>query len=330
MREFTVAAGEAGQRLDKYLKRLLPAAEPSFLYRMLRKKNITRNGAKADGAEHVEEGDVIRLFFSEETFFKFAGQTGEASQKAADDLAAYEKARKRLFGMRIVFETEDVCVLYKPAGILSQKAGAADLTANEWFVGTLLAAGKVTERSLSSFTPSVANRLDRNTEGLLLAGKTLKGSRLLSRCLRERTIQKNYQMAVCGVLEHEGLVESYLVKDEKTNTVRLFTAPREGAVPIRTRLTKGPVSKSGKYSLVEADLITGKTHQLRAQLAFLGHPILGDPKYGDAGANRALHLPRQLLVCSRVVFPVLPEEPSLSGRTVEIPLPSAYARVLGE
>ena len=137
-------------------------------------------------------------------------------------------------------------------------------------------------------------------------------------------------MAVCGVLEHEGLVESYLVKDEKTNTVRLFAAPREGAVPIRTRLTKGPVSKSGKYSLVEADLITGKTHQLRAQLAFLGHPILGDPKYGDAGANRALHLPRQLLVCSRVVFPVLPEEPSLSGRTVEIPLPSAYARVLGE
>ncbi|MGN1022018.1 MAG: RluA family pseudouridine synthase [Lachnospiraceae bacterium] len=330
MREFTVAAGEAGQRLDKYLKRLLPAAEPSFLYRMLRKKNITRNGAKADGAEHVEEGDVIRLFFSEETFLKFAGEVGGETGEAKENLASYERARESLAGMRIVFETEDVCVLYKPAGILSQKAGAADLSANEWFVGTLLASGKVTARSLAGFTPSVANRLDRNTEGLLLAGKTLKGSRLLSRCLRERTIQKNYQMAVCGVLEKEGLVESYLVKDEKTNTVRLFSSPREGTVPIRTKLSRGPVSKSGKYSLVEADLITGKTHQLRAQLAFLGHPILGDPKYGNAGENRALHLTRQLLICSRVVFPDLPEEPSLSGRVVEIPLPSVYTRVLGE
>lgn len=328
MREFSVPAESAGQRLEKYLKRLLPNAQSSFLFKMLRKKNITLNGKRADGSEHVEAGDVVRLFFSDETYEKFAGHSEEDRSVQGERAREYRRAYETLQGIRIVFETGDAAVLCKRAGLLSQKAREGDLTANEWFVGYLLARGEISEDALTSFTPSVANRLDRNTEGLVLAGKTLRGSRMLSQCLRERTIGKYYEMIVQGTLEREGLVTAYLQKDEKTNTVKISRTRSEGASLIKTRLTTERVSKDGKRSLVGAELITGKTHQLRAQLSFLGHPILGDPKYGDPEENRKFHLTRQLLVCSRVVFPELPDFPELSGRTVQIPLPERYERVL--
>lgn len=328
MREFTIPAESAGQKLEKYLRRLLPNAQPSFLFKMLRKKNITLNGKRADGSEHVEAGDVVRLFFSEETFAKFAGMTAKDHRAQEEKAQEYRRAYETLRGIRVVFETKDAAVLYKPAGILSQKAREGDLSANEWFVGYLLAKGEVSGNALPAFTPSIANRLDRNTEGLVLAGKTLQGSRLLAECLRERTIGKYYEMVVQGVPEREGLFEAYLLKDERTNSVRISKTGSEGGARIRTRLETERVSEDGERALVQAELITGKTHQLRAQLSFLGHPILGDPKYGDQENNRALHLSRQLLVCSRVVFPLLPGFPELSGKTVAIPLPARFERVL--
>ena len=141
MREFSVPAESAGQRLEKYLKRLLPNAQSSFLFKMLRKKNITLNGKRADGSEHVEAGDVVRLFFSDETYEKFAGHSEEDRSAQGERAREYRRAYETLQGIRIVFETGDAAVLCKRAGLLSQKAREGDLTANEWFVGYLLARG---------------------------------------------------------------------------------------------------------------------------------------------------------------------------------------------
>lgn len=327
MKEMTVQAGEAGQRLEKYIRRILPNAGTSFLYRMLRKKNITLNGKKADGTEHVAAGDVVRFFFSDETFDKFAEKSTEQDEK----VQGYRKAYDALSGIRVIFETEDVCVLDKPAGMLSQKAAADDLSVNEWFVGYLLHAGKIRAESLSSFTPSVANRLDRNTEGLLLAGKTLRGSRLLAQLLRERRIGKYYSMVIWGTLPGPCRRSAYLIKDEKTNTVRILQEKVTGASRIETAFTPLRTGRNGTCSLVRAELVTGKTHQLRAQLADMGHPIVGDPKYGDASRDASiagLHIRRQLLICSEVVFPELPDYPELSGKEIRVPLPGIYERVL--
>ena len=186
-----IAKSDAGQRLDKYLKRQLRDAQNGFLYKMLRKKNIVLNGKKATGSELVCENDEVTLFLSDETYAKFGG-VPKASGKTAVDVTPYQEAYFKLKGMEIVFENDDVLVVNKPAGILSQKADAADLSANEWLIGYLLKAGFLSRESLQTFKPSVCNRLDRNTSGLLVCGKTLAGSRYLSSIVRDKSLQKYY------------------------------------------------------------------------------------------------------------------------------------------
>ena len=180
MREFQINSNEAGQRFDKYLKKLLVGAPNSFVYKMLRKKNITLNGKKADGTEKLIGGDVVKLFLSDETFEKFTGKEEVA--------AAYEHL-KGLRALPVVYEDEDVLIVNKPSGMLSQKAKPTDVSANEHIISYLIEKGELTEEMMRTFKPSVSNRLDRNTSGLLVAGKTLKGLQEMSQALKERTVQ---------------------------------------------------------------------------------------------------------------------------------------------
>ena len=181
MKEFTITKNEAAQRLDKYLKKLLPEASSGFIYKMLRKKNITWNGKKAAGSEKLAAGDCIRLYLADETFDKFSAYRPQST-------AGADGTR-----LDVIYEDEDILLINKPCGMLSQKAKPSDVSANEYLIAYLLASGAVTEESLRTFHPSVCNRLDRNTSGILTAGKSLKGLQELSAALKERTVNKYYR-----------------------------------------------------------------------------------------------------------------------------------------
>lgn len=335
MQQFMIKKNEAGQRLDKFLHKYLKEASGSFLYKMLRKKNITLNDKKAEGKEKLEEGDCIRFYFSEETFLKFKGEGKESSGEKSDISRAepsreYQKAFHTLNGIEIIEENQDIILLNKPAGVLSQKAQAGDLSLNEWLIGYLLERKEITIKQLETFKPSVCNRLDRNTSGLVVCGKSLPGSQKMSQLLRERSVHKYYRTFVKGDLTRTAHVKGYLCKDGVRNKVlfKLSLSPADrGFEQVETRYT--PLTRyDGRMTYLEVELITGKPHQIRAHLAHLGHPILGDSKYGDGSFNhsfRPLKLQWQLLHAYRLEMPRLEADfEELSGKIYVAPEPGIF------
>ena len=306
MQEIQIGSNQAGQRLDKFLHKCLPEAGSSFLYKMLRKKNIVLNGKKAEGAEILRQGDVVRMFFAEETYLKFAGAAGEAKNDG-DINDHYLQAYRTLKGIAVIYEDQELVILNKPAGILTQKAKSTDLSLNEWLIGYLLETGGVDAGELRTFKPSVCNRLDRNTSGLVLCGKTLAGSQYLSELLRTREIAKFYRTICVGELREELCLEGSLHKDVNSNKVRLVER-RSGQ---DARLIVRPLDCAGGFTLLDVELLTGKTHQIRAQLADAGHHLIGDYKYGNRTVNDRLKarygLEYQLLHACRVILPDVSE-----------------------
>lgn len=327
MHQMTIKSEDAGQRLDKYLRKYLKEAQSSFLYRMLRKKNITLNAKKADGSEKLQEGDVVTLFFSEETLEKFRGDIRSQELLLAKEAkAAYQK----LGSLEILFENEHILLVNKPAGVLSQKASPQDISLNEWLIGYLLSEKKRSIDSLGSFHPSICNRLDRNTSGIVICGKSLYGSQQMSKVLKERILHKYYLLYVEGQMHGERQIEGYLSKDEKTNKVSISDQPLKDSSRIVTAYK--PLKVHRDVTLVEVELITGKTHQIRAHLASIGFPLVGDPKYGNRLLNekrkRQYGISHQLLHAYRVVFPELSEKlTDVSGLEIKAPLPELF-RVL--
>ncbi|MCR5715433.1 MAG: RluA family pseudouridine synthase [Lachnospiraceae bacterium] len=318
---FSITRADAGQRLDKYLKRILPEANSSFIFKMLRKKNIELNHHKAEGKELLQEGDEVLLFFSDETYAKFA--------KAPKPLPLneYQKAHTILRGINVLYLDADVCILEKPAGILSQKSKPQDLSANEWLIGELLSREKITADSLSHFKPSVCNRLDRNTSGLLLCGISLPGSRVLSELLQDRSLQKYYLTYVQGRISKEMTLDGYLRKDEIQNKVQISTKAVKDAARIQTAYQPIAYHPAQDVTLLKVHLITGKTHQIRAHLSSIGHPLIGDVKYG--GPLLPGWPKHQLLHAYQVIFPELETLPALSGKEV-ISMPSGVMKQQGE
>lgn len=319
MREFQIHSNEAGQRLDKYLKKLLCNAPGSFVYKMMRKKNIVLNGKKTAGAEQLKEGDRVTLFLSDETFLKFSG--GEQS------FSEYEKLKKLSVQLSVVYEDPDVIIINKPAGMLSQKAKESDLSANEYILAYLIGENVLTEEMMRTFKPSVCNRLDRNTSGLLIAGKTLKGLQEMSNALKMRTVKKYYRCIVRGEIKEEAYVKGWLWKDSKTNRVTVSELRPNGQQSARASMLAReieteyrPVLVKNGYTELEVHLITGRSHQIRAHLAYLGHPIVGDEKYGDRSINgqfrKRFGISSQLLHAYRMEFE--------DGRTVTAPCPAEF------
>ena len=294
MQELHVTENEAGQRLDKLLAKFLNQAPKSFLYKMMRKKNIVLNGKKCTGNEKLKQGDSIKLFFSDETIEKFSAGTYAIPKK------------EKINMLPIIYEDEQVLLMNKPVGVLSQKAKDSDVSAVEILINYLMETNQLSKEQFRTFHPSICNRLDRNTSGILVAGKTLPALQEMNRFFKERTIAKYYRCLVKGrVIKNEEYIKGYLVKDQKTNKVSITKKKTEEGVPIETEYCV--IQSNDEVSLLEVHLITGKTHQIRAHLASIGHPIIGDYKYGDKQINemyrQAYGLKSQLLHAYRLEMP---------------------------
>ena len=317
MRELTVKAGESGQRLDKYLAKYLKEAPKSFLYKMLRKKNITLNGRKADGSEKLQAEDCVRLFLAEETLEKFMGTQTEAHTCSLD----------------VIYEDDHVLFINKPVGMLSQKADKKDISLVEYLTGYLLEKGALTREDLLTFHPSVCNRLDRNTSGIVAAGKTMAGLQTLSGAFKDRSLHKYYLALAAGRVEHPSYIKGYLWKNERTNKVTVTREPKKDALPIETRMRPLSYSGTGDCTLLEVELLTGRTLQIRSHLASIGHPIIGDAKYGSREVNEAYRkkyrVTSQLLHAWRIEMPSFEGELSyLSGLKLTAELPALFKKVI--
>ena len=292
MREIIINNNEAGQRFDKFLGKYLSEASMGFLFKMLRKKNITLNGKKATGKEKLNVGDSVKLFLAEETIEKFTGKV---------NVQLYDTK------LNIIYEDDNILLINKPCGMLSQKASDKDVSVVEHLISYLIKSNQLNENDLKTFHPSVCNRLDRNTSGLIAAGKSLKGLQELSRMFKDRSMEKYYLCIVSGIVTKPEKIKGYLYKDEKTNKVTILKDEIEGSSYIETHYR--PVKTGDNVTLLEVLLVTGKTHQIRAHLASTGHPLIGDTKYGSRKVNDLFKekygLKNHLLHSYRIVFPEL-------------------------
>ncbi len=319
MREVPISANDAGQRLDRFLKKYLCNAPLSLVYKAVR-KDVKVNGKRAKEDTVLSEGDVLQIYLPE------------------DDLEALTKkkrvsAAKRQF--TIAYEDENVLVVCKPFGLLvhGDALEKKDTLANQ-AVDYLIEKGDYVPRLEKSFVPSPVHRLDRNTTGLVVFGKNAAALRTLSAALAQDSgFTKIYHTIVCGEMKQALHLKNRLVKDESANKVRVLP---EGAADGRYIETiVRPLYAANGFTLVEVELVTGRSHQIRAHLKYAGHPLIGDVKYGDRRVNRTISqrtgLTTQLLHAGRLVFTGLPEPLDyLNGKEAKAPLPPQWSFIQKE
>ena len=269
MKEIRITKNEENQRLDKFLLKYMNKASKGFLYKMLRKKRIKYNGGRAEGSELLKAGDTLQLYLAEETISSFMEEKTVAEAK-------------RHFA--IVYEDDDILVVSKPAGLLTHPEKSSDKdTLIDQILYYLYQKGQYLPEADSSFTPALCNRLDRNTSGIVIAGKTLKGVQAVNETIRSHKLDKYYLTLVAGEIREAGEITAYLTKDEEKNQVRI--SKREGSGK-KTMTKYRPLACAKGYTLLEIHLITGKTHQIRAHMQSMGHPVVGDRKYGSEHSNQ--------------------------------------------
>ena len=284
-----IGKNEQKQRLDKFLRKYLGNASLSYIYKAIR-KDVKVNGRRAKEDTMLELGDVITLYISDE------------------ELSALTRTRrstrvKRQF--KVAYEDDNIIVVEKPFGLLTHgdKTEKKNHLANQ-VVDYLIEKGDYNPRLERTFTPASVNRLDRNTTGLVLFGKTGEALQTLNRMIREKDkVNKYYMTIVKGRVKGELHLRDRMVKDERTNKVRVLSMDEEGR-DMETIVR--PIETGRDFTLVEVELITGRTHQIRAHLAKAGHPVIGDVKYGDRKVNemvrRRFNLNTQLLHAYKLTF----------------------------
>ncbi|MCH5199041.1 MAG: RluA family pseudouridine synthase [Oscillospiraceae bacterium] len=288
MKEFTITKNDAGQRVDKFILKSVPLLPKSLMYKYIRLKRIKLNGKRTDIAARLSENDVLQMYINDEFFEK------------SDENFSFLKAGKNL---DIIYEDENIMLLDKKVGLLSHPDDTE-------YVDTLITRvqrylyekGEYDPKNEAYFAPALVNRIDRNTGGIVIAAKNAVSLRILNEKLKNREINKFYLCVLIGKPPKESdTVTAYAVKDEKKNKVAVFSSPVPGG---KTMVTKYRVLKSEKgLSLAEVELLTGRTHQIRAHMAFIGCPLLGDGKYGTNEQNaRFGGYKKQFLYSYKTVF----------------------------
>ena len=288
MKEIQIRKNDAGQRLDRFVGKAVPLLPESLLQKYIRLKRIKRNGKGAKRDVRLVEGDVLQLYINDEFF-----------ERPTEENAWLKIATPRL---DIVYEDENILLADKKPGVLCHSAG-------EWSWDTLISniqaylrqSGEWDPKAENAFTPALCNRIDRNTGGIVIAAKNAEALRILNDKIRDREIAKYYLCIALGRVEPpKGRIECFLRKDEKSNTVRVYHRPvPDGRSAITLYQT---LQTRGELSLLEVELLTGRTHQIRASMGDLGHPLLGDGKYGVGSVNRKYGETHQALYSYRLRF----------------------------
>ena len=301
MKQVTISKNDGGQRFDRFLRKYLENAPLSVIQKNIRKKNFKINDVRAKADMFVAEGDVISMYISDEAYEKWVRKT---DFKPSD------------FDLDIVYEDENIIIIDKKAGILTHAVNKEDYGNNlvDQMLSYLYKSLKVNPRD-NTFTPAVVNRLDRNTAGLVIGAKNAKALRALNKAVREQNIDKFYLTLVKGKVDHDFTIDTSISKNKSRNKVKANKAGDRIITHFR------PLETNGKYSLVECELITGKTHQIRFSLKKNASPIVGDRKYGDPNTNKFVgkkfHIENQVLLAYKIRFGQVEGFAYLEGKEFE-------------
>ncbi|GKX28899.1 pseudouridine synthase [Vallitalea longa] len=288
MKEITISKYESNQRVDKYLLKYLNKASKSFLYKMLRKKRIKLNKKRIVGNEILKENDIIQIYMSDETIQKFS----------------ITNINKNIsISHKIVYEDDNILICDKPVGLLSQPNDNTSISLVDEITTYLYKKGDYDPEVTKGYRPGICNRLDRNTSGLVIAGKNMKSLQELNKLIAESKLDKHYMCIVSGLITATNTIEGYLDKDTINNKVTISTDSGKGSY-IKTIYKPLKIGKD--YTLLDVKIITGKSHQIRAHLSSIGHPIIGDYKYGNRKINdifkKKFKLTHQLLHAYKITF----------------------------
>ena len=288
MREMTIGKNDAGQRLDRFLSKALPLLPPALAQKYIRIKRVKVNGGRAQRDQRLREGDVLQLYINDEFF----------------DKPSEENMFLTLFKPRltVVYEDEHILLADKPQGLVVHADETEKVnTLINHIQAYLYQKREWNPRWENAFTPALCNRIDRNTGGIVIAAKDAETLRILNEKIRSRELDKRYLCVTVGrPKQPEGRVECFLLKDEQKKQVSVYHRPVPGGKTAVTRYRT--LETRGELSLLEVELLTGRTHQIRATMADLGCPLLGDGKYGDGRANRRYGETRQALYSYRLTF----------------------------
>lgn len=313
MKEIIITENESNQRLDRFLSKLMPQAPKGFLQKMLRKKRIKLNGQKSEPNTIITPDDKLQIYFSEETILGF-----RQSDKNEINIT------KRNAPLDVLFEDENLLVLNKPVELLTQPDKTSEVSLIDLAVLYLTQKGDYKPSENLTFTPACANRLDKNTTGIVLIPKNFPTLQTVNKAIREDATLKVYFAMVLGEPPENGEIVGYLKKDAATNTIS-FSEKQTSDKDKKAQLKYQNLGSRSGYSLLKITLVTGRSHQIRVQLSAMDYPILGDPKYGNRRLNIRLYedfgVKSQLLHSAS--FTLAP-----MNKTFTAPLPLVFEKIL--
>ena len=271
MRTIEIKENDGGQRLDKYLSKRFKTMPKSLMYKYIRTKYIKLNGKKCDKADYIKSGDVLTLYIKDEFF-----------EENPEKKYEFTKAPYKL---DIIYEDKNIILIDKKPGVIVHQDKSYHFDCLVMRVQHYLyKKGEYNPEEEKAFTPALVNRIDRNTGGIVIAAKNAETLRILNEKIKTREVEKYYMALLCGKPKYDsGIMKDYLIKNSSTNKVKIFKKPVENSKEIITEYRV--LQSDGKKSLAEIKLHTGRTHQIRAHMAFIGCPLVGDSKYGKNNNN---------------------------------------------